>query len=120
MTYTCLKTKSKQVDFQSFNQLELHMEPHLGRGGDVPSPNILAWPVCGTQVILALRKLWLHQHGRSVGKKLADLSSNLGPTKREWASDFHPSSGPHTRHVCGHSSHTIKHFFKDTGKKVES
>lgn len=83
MTYTCLKTKSKQVGFQNFNQLELHMEPHLGRGGDVPSPNILAWPVCGTQVILALRKLWLHQHGRSVGKKLADLSEFQPGTHKE-------------------------------------
>lgn len=122
MTYTCLKTKSKQVDFQSFNQLELHKEPHLLVGSG-PSPNVLAWPVCGTQVILAPRKLWLQQHGCSVGKKkkkTADLSSNLRPTRKEGASDFHLSSGLHTRHVCAHSSHTIKHFFKDTGQKVES
>lgn len=83
---------------------------------------LMLWPgQCdGAQAILALRKLWLHQHGRSVGKNPADLSSNLGLTRRGWASHFRPSSGLHTRHVCAHSSHTIKHFFKDTGKKVES
>lgn len=98
MTYICLKTKSKQVDFQSFNQFELQKEPHLWER--VPSPNVLAWPVwwytgdSGTQEAVAAPAWWLSRLKKK--KKSADLSFNLGLTMRGWASHFHPSSGLHT------------------------
>lgn len=122
MTYICLKTKSKQVDFQSFNQFELQKEPHLWER--VPSPNVLVWPVwwytgdSGTQEAVAAPAWWLSRL-----KKKKNLLTWVSTWDSQWEGGLLISirllvSTPDV-FVHTHQSHTIKHFFKHTGEKVE-